>query len=312
MSWEAPASGDEDGAGGDDGEGEDDALHTRHIGARFRALKPNHSSGVTLPGQPRPSSSASSPSAKSRQARSTSAARKSTASRALGELARDDGELVDPRCELRLPLVGVQIGRERLDGPVVDAELAVRIAARREQEHRAAPRLVQLAFGQLDPLPGEVGEDGQRVAELAAVDAPRARRAQRSTRDSLRTTDSIRTSRMQADERTADHIGDRVRRLEHEQRPDEGRPDAAHFHDRVNTSPIANATITPRIMWPLGNESSKAVDVHRNPVDVPVERRPGDRPLADHLDPVPDHPRRGGRERRRPARSGARGRPPPR
>ena len=66
----------------------------------------------------------------------------------------------------------MQVGGERLDGPVVDAELPVRIAARRDQEHRAAPPLVQLAFRQLDPLACEVGDDGERLAELAAVDAP--------------------------------------------------------------------------------------------------------------------------------------------
>ena len=50
--------------------------------------------------------------------------------------------------------------------------LAVRIAAGREQEQRAASGVVQLAGGELERLAGEVGKDGFRVPELSSLELP--------------------------------------------------------------------------------------------------------------------------------------------
>ena len=75
-----------------------------------------------------------------------------------------------PRAELRLPLVAVEIGGERLDGAVVDAELAVQVAARGDEQHRPAAGAVQLVVGDRHRLPGHIGEHRQRIAELAGVD----------------------------------------------------------------------------------------------------------------------------------------------
>src|SRR5262249_28424369 len=50
------------------------------------------------------------------------------------EVAREEGKLVEPRGELRAAFVAVQLDGERLHSPVVDAELAVRVATRGEEE----------------------------------------------------------------------------------------------------------------------------------------------------------------------------------
>ena len=49
------------------------------------------------------------------------------------------------RAELHAALVGIEVGGERLDRAVVDGELAVRVAAGRDEQQRAAPGAVQVA-----------------------------------------------------------------------------------------------------------------------------------------------------------------------
>ena len=88
------------------------------------------------------------------------------------ELTHAQDERVDLRAERAPPLVGVQIGRERPDGPVVYTELAPRIAPGGGEEQGAAAGAVQLVRLELDALPGEVGEHRERVAELPGLEAP--------------------------------------------------------------------------------------------------------------------------------------------
>jgi hypothetical protein len=85
------------------------------------------------------------------------------------EVPRPERELVEARREPALPLVAPEIGRERLHGPVVHAEIALGIAPCREQEERAPARLVQLGVGELDVLSREVGDDRERVFQLSAL-----------------------------------------------------------------------------------------------------------------------------------------------
>ena len=72
--------------------------------------------------------------------------------------------------KLGAPLVGVEVSRQRLDGTVVDLQLAMRVATGRDEQQRTAAGAVQLVFGKIDRLPRQVGEHRQRIAELAGVD----------------------------------------------------------------------------------------------------------------------------------------------
>src|SRR5262249_34836622 len=79
-------------------------------------------------------------------------------------------ELVDAVPALPAALGGVEIGGERPDGGVVDVELAVRVAAGRDEEERTPASAVQVRLVDLDRLARDVGKYGQRVTELARVD----------------------------------------------------------------------------------------------------------------------------------------------
>ena len=87
------------------------------------------------------------------------------------QVARPQRERVEAGGEPVAALLAPEVGGERLDGPVVDAELTVRIAAGREQEERPPARLVQLLAGEADLVARDVGEDGVRVPELASLEA---------------------------------------------------------------------------------------------------------------------------------------------
>ena len=87
------------------------------------------------------------------------------------QVADEEDECVDRTCELVAPLPCVQVGGDRLHGTVVDVELAVRIAAGRDQQQRTTARAVQLGLVELHRLPGEVCEHRPRIAELTCVDA---------------------------------------------------------------------------------------------------------------------------------------------
>jgi xanthine dehydrogenase accessory factor len=65
----------------------------------------------------------------------------------------------------------VQVRGEGLDSAVVDVELAVRIAAGREEQERTPARAVERVRVELDATTRDVGEHGQRIPELAPVDA---------------------------------------------------------------------------------------------------------------------------------------------
>jgi hypothetical protein len=86
------------------------------------------------------------------------------------QVARAQRERVEPGGEAAAPLLAPEVGRERLDGAIVDAELPVRVAAGGEQQERAPARLVQLVVGEADAVARDVGEDGVGVAELAALE----------------------------------------------------------------------------------------------------------------------------------------------
>ncbi len=86
------------------------------------------------------------------------------------KVAHAEHQCVDRARELRPALLGVEVCRDGLHGAVIDVELAMRIAARRDQQQRSAARTVQLLVIQLDSLAGQVGEHGERIAELACVD----------------------------------------------------------------------------------------------------------------------------------------------
>ena len=88
-----------------------------------------------------------------------------------GQVPRAQRERVEPGRETAAPRLAPEVGRERLDGAVVDAEVPVRVAAGGEQEQRAPARLVQLGVGEADFVACDVGEDGVRVAELAPLEA---------------------------------------------------------------------------------------------------------------------------------------------
>src|SRR5579862_7192542 len=86
------------------------------------------------------------------------------------QLAHPKNERVELAAK-RLPaVVAVELHRERLHRTVVDTQLAARVTARREQQQRAAPRRPELALLHQYGLPGEIGEHGQRVAELAGLE----------------------------------------------------------------------------------------------------------------------------------------------
>ena len=99
-----------------------------------------------------------------------SPARKSAPSRAVGRSRTRRTSASTAARELRAPIVRVEVGRERLDRAVVDLELAVRVAARRDEQQRAAPRAVQLVVVDLDRLPAMYASTGSGIAELAGVD----------------------------------------------------------------------------------------------------------------------------------------------
>ena len=65
----------------------------------------------------------------------------------------------------------MQVGGERLHRAVVHAELAVRIAAGRDEQQRTAARPVELVLVERNRLPREVREHRQRIAEIARLDA---------------------------------------------------------------------------------------------------------------------------------------------
>ena len=71
---------------------------------------------------------------------SMSAARKRAPSRATGRSRTRSDERVDAARELLAPLLVVEIRRERLDGPVVDLELATHVSPGRDEQQRAPPR----------------------------------------------------------------------------------------------------------------------------------------------------------------------------
>ena len=87
------------------------------------------------------------------------------------ELADAEDERVDAPAELRAPVVRIEIGGERLDGPVVHLEVAVRVSPGCDEQERTASRAVQLRLVDLDGLPGDVREHRQRIAQLPGVDA---------------------------------------------------------------------------------------------------------------------------------------------
>src|SRR5262249_28300916 len=72
------------------------------------------------------------------------------------QVPRLEGERVEAACQLLAPLFAQEVGRERLDRAVVDAELPVRVAAGRNDQHCAPPRLVQMGVGDVDRSTGEV------------------------------------------------------------------------------------------------------------------------------------------------------------
>src|SRR5262245_41965878 len=80
-------------------------------------------------------------------------------------------EVVDRGGELRPPRLREEILGERLHRAVVDARLAVGIAAGRDEQQRAAQGLAELLLRQVDALAREVGEYRQRVTELACLHA---------------------------------------------------------------------------------------------------------------------------------------------
>jgi hypothetical protein len=88
-----------------------------------------------------------------------------------GQVANAKDERVDRACELVATLLRVQVGGNRLDRPVVHVQLSVWISAGRNEQQRSATRAVQLGFVELQRLPREIREHGQRVTELACVDA---------------------------------------------------------------------------------------------------------------------------------------------
>jgi hypothetical protein len=87
------------------------------------------------------------------------------------QLPYSHDERVHAASELLTPLVGVEVGGERLDRAIVHLELAAKIAASRDQEERPASRAVQLGVIELNGLAGHVGEHRQGIAELARIEA---------------------------------------------------------------------------------------------------------------------------------------------
>jgi hypothetical protein len=87
-----------------------------------------------------------------------------------GQVPGLEGERVKAPGETIAPLVAPEVGGERLDCAIVNAELPVRVSARRDEQERTPPGLVQLGVGELDLPACEVGEDGLRVPELAALE----------------------------------------------------------------------------------------------------------------------------------------------
>ena len=166
------------------------------------------------------------------------------------------------------PLLAVEVDRERLDRAVVDPELAVRIAARGEQQQRPAAGLVQLALRELDSA-GEIGEDGSGSPSSPA--SSRSSSAASSLTPAL--PPSLLDDRAPARAGSARRARRRSRRSEcaptrHERRPDERRPD----RPRAGPAPEERdreATMRPRIMCPLGNESSNVTTWTRAPSAVP-------------------------------------------
>ena len=198
------------------------------------ALNRNPSSRVTRPVPRR-----AAPSANRRQARSRSAARKSTACRVRGRSRARSTSSSTPEASCAAALLGEEVDGDRLHCAVVDAELAVRVAAGCEEEQGAAPRLVQLAFGDLDAASRDVGGDRERVAELAGLD-PLQEGGERvlahgSPRSAGPADDGVhRHDHEQAEECAPDHVARSVRRDEHERRGDRGRPDP---HPRRGPAP---------------------------------------------------------------------------
>lgn len=76
-----------------------------------------------------------------------------------GERHRVRVQPVDGRCERGPAVVRVEVAGELEDGRIVDRRLAMQLAARGEDEQRAANRSVQLLICHRNLLAGDVRED---------------------------------------------------------------------------------------------------------------------------------------------------------